>query len=228
MKYSKKFIEYIIEEVLKKIETNSQVESSGPKDKILAISFSNREFFKFVDKGKFQIFYLEDIEEKIMIDEYKYIFIGELRINELVNIAIGLGSEIVSNTVISAILENKKIYAIKEGIEYKKYKETSNMNFYNMIENYEERIKSFGVAFVDSRNAKEILLGKSKKNKVEKSASQKNSNSTYYVKEAVITESLAKKIFFKGCRDIILNKSTIITPLAEDYLRLNGISTEVK
>lgn len=217
---TKKLIEYITKEVMNRVE--GTITEEVEKDKILAIALSTEDILD-INKDYFHIDHLEDIEGNIDIDSYKYIFLGSITNKEVVNVAIGLPNDRISSVVIDCIFQGKRIYVLKEGIQYNKYKDTSNVPFYNMMKSYETKLKSFGIDFISRNDISKVIKGEKEEGKVE-SKEVINDTENYAIKGRIVTESIIKDIYQCGYKDIAINKNTKITPLAKDYIRANGIN----
>ncbi len=212
-----KLIESIIKEVMLRLveqHTINDLENAIRKEKILAIAMSDHQILSEI-RHRYRIDFYEghkEHEEPIDIHVYDAILLGSISHQELVHISMGLANNPVSSLVIEAILSGKKIYILNEGITYQRYEDTSNTNFYNMLKGYEEQLKAFGIEWID---ANEIV------EKIENSEAidEEKMTEQYVVQVKIITESLAKQYQEKGCKRLLINKNTIVTPLAWDYLR---------
>lgn len=225
---SKELIEYITKEVMKKIkEMNNikpEIEIGG--DRVLAICSWKKDFLDAY-KDFFHIDYIEDIKENVDVSLYKYLFLEGISNKELVNIAIGLPGSELSSVVIDFILQDKKIYILNEGVEYHQYKDTSNISFYNIMKSYEEKLKCFGINFINKLEIKRLIKDNDLGVQI---APQKaiEERKGYIVEGKIITENTIRNIYQKGHMAIVIKKNSIITPLAKDYIRTNGIDILVQ
>ncbi|VDN48395.1 conserved protein of unknown function [Petrocella atlantisensis] len=221
----KSLIESITKEVMKKLEERimkSELERPIKKDKILAIAMSDYKVLYEVN-DQYDVDDFDDAKVSIDISPYEVILLGSISYQELVQISMGFATSKVTTTVIEAILTGKKIFFVEEGITYSKYEDTANTNFYNMLKGYEEQVETFGIEWI---NANEIgrRLQDVRINLLEKAEALKKLEGTHmsqneHVRERIITESLAKQYQKQGYERLLINKNTIITPLAKDYLR---------
>lgn len=235
---SKELIEYIAKEVIKQIKSieNKEATVEVEKDKILAIPISNNKFLENYE-DHFQIDYINDIKEDIDINSYKCLVLEGICIQRLVSISMGLTGDKISSTVIDFILQDKKIYILNEGVEYRQYKNTSNISFYNMLKSYEDKLKGFGIDFINKLDLKSISknmcqdrLVNSIDNQIEERDIQKTSkrNLAYKIESKILTEGNLRKIHQEGHTSILLQKKAIITPLAKDYIKSNGIDVLIE
>lgn len=195
-------VKHIIQEIMKKM---------GEEDrKALAIAFPERNLGNL--KG-IHIDYIEDLSEDVDTCNYDSIILGKLSNKELASIALGTPNDLISSIVIEGILTGKKVYVLADGVAYYKYKETSNIAFYNMLQEYERKLKLFGIEFVE----KGELLNLFQENE------DRNQSKAYFVQEKIITEAVIKGVFMNGYQRITTKKDAIFTPLARDYIRTNQI-----
>lgn len=222
---TKELIEYITKEVMKRIQNTNTDKLNERKDKILTVDISIENVLEKV-KEDFYIDHLEDLNEDVVVDSYKYILIGSMTNKELVNIALGLPNDKISSIIIDFILRGKRVYVLNEGIKYHKYKDSSNIPFYNMMKSYEERLETFGINFVNEKEISGLFADNMRaKESVDENVDK---NNQYVIKEKIVTESLIRQIHQGGYTEVVTNKATIITPLAKDYIRTNGIGIFTK
>lgn len=218
---TKELIEYITKEVMKRIQNTNTDKLNERKDKILTVDFSIENVLEKV-KEDFYIDHLEDLNEDVVVDSYKCILIGSMTNKELVNIALGLPNDKISSIIIDFILRGKRVYVLNEGIKYHKYNDSSNISFYNMMKSYEERLETFGINFVNEKDISGLFADNIR------AKESVDENNQYVIKEKIVTESLIRQIYQGGYTEIVTNKATIITPLAKDYIRTNGIGIFTK
>ena len=230
----KSLIESITREVMKKLEERikkSELERPIKKDKILAIAMSDHKILYEVN-DRYDVDEFDDAKAPIDINPYDVILLGSISYQELVHISMGLANTKVTTMVIEAILRGKKIYIVEEGKTYSKYKDTANTNFYKMLKGYEEQVIAFGIEWINANEINHRLLDV-RIEKLEKINKSKMLEGTYMPKEddvheKIITESIAKQYKEKGLKRLRMNENTIVTPLAQDYLRdhkINMITT---
>jgi ethanolamine utilization protein len=145
------------------------------------------------------------------IDPFQTIIFPFLSNRDLVDISLGKEESLVSSMVIEGIMKGKKIIILDEGIYFRKFKESSNVNFYSMLEEYIEKIKSFGVI---------ISKGEDLMNHINNE--EKNQNSILNLREKnLITQIDLEKYSLKKDLAILINEKTIITSLAMDMIKEN-------
>lgn len=134
----------------------------------------------------------------------KKIVITDLKIPELISLDIGTYTDEVSKEILNHILEGDKIFIIKEGIEWRKFKNIPE-KLYKKYEASEKSLMEYGVKFINKIEILENL--------------EENSEINYFSQKVLNLRNI-KKISGKK---IIISEKTIITQLAMDYIRENDI-----
>lgn len=202
-----KLIDYLTKEVVKNLKSDGK-----KKDEVLVIR--EKEDKKEIKSDEFKLVYRDELE-KINIDDFRHIVITSLTLNQLINIAIGRSDDDATSIIIECILRGKSIFILNAGAKYRKYKTTTNENFYNMIENYEKNIISFGITFIDENDI-DLICGNNKEIVVEDDR----------LDNKVITESILENRQREGDNEIRISKNAVITPLANDFIRINNIKIQ--
>lgn len=121
---------------------------------------------------------------------------------------------------------------MEDGLEYKRYKQTSPKTLYNKYLNFEKEIKSYGVEIIN--NPKSILNETKviykeeyvKENKEMNVAVNLNENTLDLRSKKLISESDLRKPQINGIDKILLGKRSIITPLANDFIRIHNLKLD--
>lgn len=148
----------------------------------------------------------EELKKKFIIsDDSEKIVISQLSINELVSLSLGISENKKSEKILEAILENKDIFLIEDGIQWRAYK-----NIPKALENKylkdEEILKSYGVKIVKKL---ELLEELSKKQ-------------NYFTGRLLDLKQLKANLDISH-KSIIVSKDTKITELAKEYASINNI-----
>ena len=168
---------------------------------------------------KYNVFSYEDHMELGDI-----VIITDFKIDLMSNIATLSGENKKAQYIIKMLLQGKKIYVFEDGIEYKKYKGTSPKSLYNEFLDYENKLKSFGINFIKCLSEIEIKSYKEEYLSNECVDVEDNKRSNFYIKnKKVISEGDLIKPYLDGKRTIIIDKKSIITPLAEDSVRIHNL-----
>ena len=143
------------------------------------------------------------------------------------------------------IMKGKKVYVLDEGIEYKKYKDTAPKALYKKFMSFEDEICKFGVEIIKDLNVitknklnikKELESTRGSKKKDTKVLDKDvlNLTSVESVKidnefsldlrnKKLISEADLRKPTINGVKNILVNKKSIITPLAVDFMRIHHL-----
>ncbi len=128
------------------------------------------------------------------------------------------GSDIgeVPSIVIEGILLGKEIIIIEEGIHYKKYLNSSNKAFYEMLRNKEKVLIAFGIKVIKKKSLANYL------NKKVKHTPRLSTGDVFRGK--LMTEEHVRYLHKDGFTEVNVTLGVIITPLAKDYIQKNNIS----
>lgn len=230
-------ITIITEEVLKRVtmlNSQSKQEKSNSILIIDSISQKNKDIYQQIISSWKNTRFLDDYHHNEGVDSFDYIILPRLSNKDLVSITMGSPNSEISKIIIDGIFKGKKIIALKDGVCYRKYKDTANKNFFNMFKGYEEKMISFGIEVVKEEelidclndeaykdceeNIKEQYKENINKNLVKKKAVEKA-----IINKKVVSEKDIERLWSKGYQNIAIDKKSIITPLAKDFIRTNEI-----
>ena len=155
---------------------------------------------------------------------YEAILITKLTVDMLGHIALGTASTHEESFIIKTLLQEKPVYMIEEGIEYRRYKKSAHKALYTLLMEYEDKIQKYGIKcinHVDEIPIEEVEQGK---HKVEEVIRQNTKFDMTYKKLLLESDLIKKRI--EGICTLSLSKRCIITPLAEDYIRSHHIYIE--
>lgn len=175
-------------------------------------------------KYKYEHILLEDnyffsTSQELNMNNYSKLVIPEISLNEFIQVSKGLSSNLKTKLIIDSFLLNKEVILISEGMEYRKFKSTININFYQYLKDIEDILVSYGVKIVPISYLEEELKGRVKRNKEVEFSEERE----YKFSKGVLTESKVESLKNKGYRKIQLGKEAILTPLASDFIRYNNM-----
>ncbi|QDX94395.1 ethanolamine utilization protein [Brevibacillus laterosporus] len=159
------------------------------------------------------------------------VIIPTVCIQLLGNLANGISAGSRERFILTMLLKGKKVVVLENSMVYKKYKQTSNPVLYKQYEEFEARIKSFGIQMVqesdllnidDKVDNQEVEIAKQDSD-IEQEEVRKE-----VLSKKLITESDLKKFHLRHVNEIIVNKNSIITPLAIDYIKMQQIKVRRK
>lgn len=220
-----KLIEFIVDEIYKKLE-NQGVKENNYLPKCVLMWERDEEKYKFLN-DKFKVLnYNKDIKDCDVL------VISRLCLRGLCNLAMGNSVSDEERFILKMIMSGKKVYVMEDGLEYKRYKQTAPKTLYNKYLNFEKEIKSYGVEIIN--NPKSILNETKviykeeyvKENKEMNVAVNLNENTLDLRSKKLISESDLRKPQINGIDKILLGKRSIITPLANDFIRIHNLKLD--
>lgn len=165
----------------------------------------------------------EDIEGDIVI-------ITTLSLKTMANLATLVTSEPEEEFIIKMLMMGKKVYALESGLEYRRYKNTAPRALYKKYLDFENQLKIQGIEIIgyigevkkldkdllnyelNSHGVDDVLsLGDAKDLKLE------------IRNKKVISELEIKRSFIPGINSLVIDKKSIITPLACDFIRTHNL-----
>lgn len=205
MEYDK-LVNLIVEEVLKKIDNLSTSTSNKP----LAIIFNE------VDLNQYLKLYSSQYDVKVFdenIRECELVIITRLCLRGMANLAHLISSTSEESFIVKMLMKGKKICIVEEGLSYKRYKGTAPKQIYSKYLEFEKILKNYGIEFIS--NSVNININKNK--------NDKNEEKSIIIHKKLISESDIRKQYISGTKVIFIDSKSIITPLAEDYIKMNHI-----
>lgn len=195
-----RLVELITKEVLKTVSGKKETGDSAMDFRPMALVLGACDKLPLFAEN-YMLVGIDDYAEHGDIERYDRIYITELSTAELADIAFGKDTRPLQCAVIKALLCGKPVYLMESAIAHRKYKESANRNYFNMLEGYVYTLQSFGVELIREQN-----FGKN----LSRSAIADNSV------DKVITETIAKGLVKKPEEVIYLRKGTVLTPSAKD------------
>ena len=232
-----KIIEYIVQEVVKKINSQNIIEEFSPKEKILVVitgSTNNLEQIvlelrkisknydlslvfseaakNIIDENVFSEFHIiKDFSIKNydeILSKNDIILLPLLTKNTVAKLVVGIRDNAVTNLVSKALLLEKRVIAAYDSCIV-----NSEVPYAKLINSNVERLKDFGLIFVQAKELADYMLNK--KDLEINSLREKN----------VITAKDLKDLYDKK---IIISKNTVVTTLAKERAKENKIVFEEK
>ena len=135
------------------------------------------------------------------------IIVSTLLIPSLVNISMGTYSTEQCEQLLKLILENKQIFILEEGIEWRNYSLIP-LVLRKKYLSYEEKLKEYGAIIVKKAEIKNLL---------------ENKGMELEIFEKVLDEKKIKESLVNRVETLYISEETIITELAKDIIRKNNI-----
>ena len=232
-----KIIEYIVQEVVKKINSQNIIEEFSPKEKILvAITGSTNNLEQIVlelrkisknydlslvfseaasniiDENMFSEFHIiKDFSIKNydeILSKNDIILLPLLTKNTVAKLVVGIRDNAVTNLVSKALLLEKRVIAAYDSCIV-----NNEVPYAKLINSNVEKLKDYGLIFVQAKELADYMLNK--KDLEINSLREKN----------VITAKDLKDLYDKK---IIISKNTVVTALAKERAKENNIVFEEK
>ena len=232
-----KIIEYIVQEVVKKINSQNITEEFSPKEKILvAITGSTNNLEQIVlelrkisknydlslvfseaasniiDENVFSEFHIiKDFSIKNydeILSKNDIILLPLLTKNTVAKLVVGIRDNAVTNLVSKALLLEKRVIAAYDSCIV-----NNEVPYAKLINSNVEKLKDYGLIFVQAKELADYMLNK--KDLEINSLREKN----------VITAKDLKDLYDKK---IIISKNTVVTTLAKERAKENNIVFEEK
>ncbi len=232
-----KIIEYIVQEVIKKINSQNIIEEFSPKEKILvAITGSTNNLEQIVlelrrisrnydlslvfsetakniiDENIFSEFHIiKDFSIKNydeILSKNDIVLLPLLTKNTVAKLVVGIRDNAITNLVSKALLLEKKVIAAYDSCIV-----NNDVPYAKLINSNVEKLKDYGLIFVQAKELADYML--SKKDLEINSLREKN----------VIAAKDLKDLYNKK---IIISKNTVVTTLAKERAKENKIVFEEK
>ncbi|WP_346912525.1 TIGR02536 family ethanolamine utilization protein [Clostridium sp.] len=188
---------------------------------------------------------LDPITKANLNEEYRMMYYGEeeleadiavvsrLSIKSMANIATLTGINEEENFIINMLLAGKRVYVLENGLEYRKYKNTAPRALYNKYLSFEKELKVYGIDIVEIiEKVEDKTTRKEEYKKVEEVSILETSNSiseemSFEIRnKKLISEMDLRKPFMNGMKSVVIDKKSIITPLANDFIRIHNLKVK--
>lgn len=209
-------VDEIIQEVYRRLECKLSKELSKKKLVIVG-SIPNSDLKHLEEVYEFTSYKSQSIN-------YEGIIITKLSVDMLGHLAVGSPATEEESFILKALLQEKPVYMLEEGIEYRKYKKNAHKALYTLFMDYEDKIKKYGIRCIS--HLEELFNEQGTKGElqeVEKIRGNISLDMTY--KKLLLESDLIKK-HIEGICTVTISKKCIITPLADDYIRKHHIQIE--
>ncbi len=218
-------VNFIVEEIYNKINLNIEKNKQLINKEKAVLLFSKKEEFNFLEDEFDLVQYDETVKDADIV------IISKLCMRGLSNLALGNSTSEEERFILKMLMKGKKVYVLNDGIEYKKYKDTAPKALYNKYLSYEDEICKFGVEII--KNIKDITSNDAKNIKMEFCKKAENISTEKEIcdefsldlrNKKLISEADLRKPTINGVKDILVDKKSIITPLAVDFLRIHRLN----
>ena len=213
----------------KRIELVKDIKSQGIEIS-LAFSFMGE---KMLDKEKIirslsprNIYGEEDVFRlKEIVKEYDLIIDPNITINTLSKVSLAMIDSFISTLIWTFIYKGKSVYIDFNSVRNYLGEETENKAIKDMIENNIVTIRGMGIIEIDETSYLEKICGLSNGTEDNRNIKTQSYVNKEVSNRRVITQS---DILNLDSKKLILEKGTIISPLAKDKAREMNIDIEIK
>ena len=217
-------VDLIVDEVYNKI--NSFKNSKGPFKKVAIVMKDDNisEITKVLgNEYEISVYRNEDIEGDIVI-------IPSLSLRAMANLATLVTSEADEDFVIRMLMMGKEVYVLENGLEYRRYKNTAPRALYSKYLDFEKQFKVYGIQIIgyigEIKNQNNNLWDSNSDLRNALGVFDENSGEELKMElrnKKVINEAEIKNGIVSGIDTIIIDKKSIITPLAADFIRTHNL-----
>lgn len=212
-------IDIVVKEVMKKIQQNLL--------KVLVVSKDDTWDIK-LNKIPVSFDRINLYNEGIPLENFDCVVIDRFSNIDLVASALLLPITENAKLILKSISKDKLIYINRDGIEFKRNLGNYGNNILNRLEIYENDIVNYGVKILTSD---EILIGIEESTKLKTNSDIKStynnkykSNDLYEINKKLVTEKNLLNAYQNGYKNVKIKNSSIITPLAKDFIKDNNIT----
>ena len=217
-------VDLIVDEVYSKI--NSFKNSKGPFKKVAVVMKDDNisEITKVLGNDyEISIYRNEDIEGDIVI-------IPSLSLRAMANLATLVTSESEEDFVIRMLMMGKEVYVLENGLEYRRYKNTAPRALYSKYLDFEKQFKVHGIQIIgyigEIKKQDNNLWDSNSERRNTLEVFNENSGENFKMElrnKKVINEAEIKNGIVSGIDTIIIDKKSIITPLAADFIKTHNL-----
>lgn len=233
-----KLIDLITKEVMNRLGALEKV-TETKKKKILLLDSASCGCLETIREAlneEYDVDSLDNIDCKV--EEYEACIVCRVGNKQIASIANGLCSSSMEEIIMNFLLMGKNVYLLEDGIEYRRYLGTASSSLIELYQGFEKKLVDYGVKLI--KNYRDILGTNEIKEieKVEAVEAEKEIQCTPQVKECdtvnsvdligkkLISEADLRKLCRKGVNEVVISKKAVITPLAQDFIRINRLSVK--
>lgn len=219
-----KLVDLIVHEIYEKMNALNNPVTQFKKSVIVTSSFNKSDITKELEENFKVLFYEAGYREAdILVIPY-------LSIKSMANLANLSVSEELEEFIIKMLMIGKEVYILEEGLEYRRYKNTAPKALYSKYLDFEKQLKIYGIQVIsyigEIKNLDKNLLKLEEKNISEENifiSDESNKSIVEIRNKKVISESEIKKAFLNGINSLVIDKKSIITPLAADFIKTHNL-----
>ena len=146
-------------------------------------------------------------------ESFQHIIITEMSNKMLFNLANGNYDTPEEEYILNHLLQGKRVRVSADGVDFFKYKDTAPKALYETYLSYYSKLKAYGISFVTENEHENE--SSADPNKDVESPNRKEGR----INKRIITELDLQKQLLEKKTYILIPEKSIITPLADDYLK---------
>ncbi|WP_199925004.1 TIGR02536 family ethanolamine utilization protein [Paenibacillus sp. IHBB 10380] len=212
-------IQTVTEEVYKRVQQRQAAQTMPTvKQKAVLLSAEPASELENMLNEHYDVQYYDE-----SIRDCELVIIPKICIQLLSNLANGISAGNRERFLLTMLLKGKKVVALEEGLAYRKYKPTAPVLLYKLYEGQADKLCSFGIRFVPTMELLSACLENAEVADVHTEL-EATPSGLEVLSRKVITEAELKKYHLRNIREIVVDRNSIITPLAQDYLRMQQMN----
>lgn len=206
--------EFLVEEVLRELHQRLGKENDGDRKELLIIGdVDERELEPWRSKLHW-CYYREDMSYY----PWDIILVTQLPLEMLGNLGNGCGGH-KEGLILRALMEGKQVYILEEGICHRKYRKSSFKTLYQLYNEYEDKIKQYGIKFIPS--LADIFQNQFIEKEIPFVADV--AHEIDFTGKSLLLEADLLKKQVRSPSVIKISSGCIVTPLAEDYMKCHNL-----
>ena len=143
--------------------------------------------------------------------EYDLVIVSRLPVTILAQAALGCPVNQEAVCLVSALLEGKPVYLLKNGIDYRRFRDTAHMPLFQLYQSYEDTLIRFGARLLSELSDLPAIP----------ETIPHTAPSADLTRRKLLTEADVQKARKSGV--LLIGASTLVTPLAQEYIRSHGL-----
>ncbi len=224
-------VDLIVKEVYSKLQqplSTIKSETIDERKTLVVFDEENIEKYNSIVGHSYKI-----IPYTVDVKDCDVIFLSKLCLKGLANLATLNLDTPEQDFMVRMLMKGKKVYILEDGIQYRRYKNTAPKPLYNKYIEFEKELIKHGMDIIESissiEDRKSTIEAKEKKVEAVVSTignSMVEENSFEIRNKKLISEADLKKPFMNGMKSVVIDKKSIITPLANDFIRLHHLKVK--
>jgi ethanolamine utilization protein len=209
------FIQKVTEEVYKRLQQRQAAQTIPVvRQQVVLLTAEPMPKLEKILNAHYDVQYYDE-----SIRDCELVVIPEICIQLLSNLANGISAGSHERFLLTMLLKGKSVIALEEGLAYRKYKSTAPVLLYKLYDGNADKLRNLGIRLVPTMELLPACLETPGVADVHAEPVAATSEPEFLLGK-VITEAELKKYHFRNIKEIMIDRNSIITPLAQDYLRM--------